>query len=520
MKKIKYLLLMTILLIPLTGKAAMHCEAPSSVESGETFGVRFYGSIGGPAPIWFAKLAGEGNVSYSSGNLTVAGEETSDFSRTVYYTAGNPGSAKFYAYDVDVASENDSFSDSDTCTVTIAEATRPNDGFSSSTSSSGVTSSSSEVDPDKSSNSYLKSLSIENIKMFPGFNKDKMDYTAVVPGNVNKINIKGEVEDEKATVEGLGEKELKEGINKFEIKVTAENTEVRTYVLTVTKKEENPIEITINKKKFTVSKKEIGLKVPDGFNKTTVVIEKEEVVAYSNSFTGYIIVALVDEDGNAGWYIYNQKNGTYEKYSEFKSNGIRLIILSPNKKDVPHRYKKSNFELNNNLVEGYALEVSSPFRLIYALNMATGEKGFYLYDMEQNTFQRFYNRQVNIYLDLLKKLEILIIGLAAIILLFFVIILSQLFINKKTKKFIRNGGIVKKEEPVVEDQDLDDEIEEKMSLTKVQNIKQEVKPITPPEVTQPFEPIKEGEPLTRAELKKLKKEEKKKMEEQRKDFFS
>ena len=102
-------------------------------------------------------------------------------------------------------------------------------------------------------NNYLKSLSIDGIKLNPAFNKDKLEYTAVVPGDKEKITIKGELEDDKASVEGLGEVELKEGINRIEIKVTAENGEARKYIISITRKEKNPIEITINKILFNLS---------------------------------------------------------------------------------------------------------------------------------------------------------------------------------------------------------------------------------------------------------------------------
>ena len=113
------------------------------------------------------------------------------------------------------------------------------------------------------------------------------------------------------------------------IKVIAENGESKSYIVTITRKEKDPIEVTINKKKYTVAKKEIGLKIPEGFVKTKVVIDKQEVVAYSNSFTGYLIVALVYEDGNASWYIYSEKNGTYECEGVKISNGTITYSYLP-----------------------------------------------------------------------------------------------------------------------------------------------------------------------------------------------
>ena len=522
MKKLKYIILTLLLIIPVNIKAAViSCSTPGTVESGETFAVEFSGSLSSAASLWIASVGADGNVSYSSGERKIVQESSSMYNK-VYYTAGDPGSASFYVYDVDVSDGVNSYSSGDTagCSVTIVSATAPNGS-----GSSDYDDDNNEDDQDKSSNSYLKSLVIEGVKFSPVFNKDKMEYTAVVSGDKEKINVTGELEDDKATVEGFGEKELKEGINKIEIVVTAENGTTRTYTISVTRKEKNPIEVTINKKKYTVAKKDIGLKAPDGFTKTTVVIDKQEVVAYSNSFTGYIIVALVDEEGNASWYIYNQKNSTYTKYSEFKSNGLRLVIIEAKKKDIPYKYKKCKVEINGETVDAYALQLGSPYRVVYALNMDTGEKNFYMYDMEENTFQRFYNTQVEIYRGLLKKFEIGIIGLISVIAIMFFIIISQVVINKKTKKFIKNGGKEEKEKPIIDDDDETEESKKDKKIDKkVEKENQKTKTIKMDKVKEDInktqkDDIDDDKPLTRSEMRKRKKEEKKRLEEERKEFF-
>ena len=512
MKKIKYLLLI-VFLIPITSKAAtINCSAPSSVQVGETFNVTFYGSLSSPASVWFANIGSSNNVSYQSGGLSIDGDDEKDMSHTVSFKANSSGDASFYAYDVDVSDGNNTYSDSATCYVTITEPTTSNSSSSYSYDDNEEEETKNEDNKDKSSDNYLKSLSIKDVKISPTFNKDKLEYTAVVSGDKDKITIEGEGNDSKSTVEGLGEKELKEGINKFEIKVTAENGESKTYTIMVTRKESNPIEIIIDKKKYTVLKKDIGLKVPEDFVKTSVIIEKEEVLAYSNKFTGYLIVALVDEEGNASWYIYNQKNGTYTKYYEITSGNVRLIILKPNKKDIPYKYRQIAFEINGEKVDGYALEFTSPYRLVYALNMATGEKDFYLYDIEQNTFQRFYNKQVEIYRGLLKKLEIGIIGLISIIGIMLIIILSQIAINKKTKKFIKSGGKKEKDDlnVLVKEEEKHDKEEEKLEKTKA---------LEKIDKTSKIKPVVKEKELSKSDLKRLKKEEEKRLKKERREFF-
>ena len=295
MKKFKILLILLIGLFPICAKAnSVHCSAPGSVESGQSFSVTFSGTLSGAGGIWLGQIGAEGNATYQSGNLSFGGEETQNFSRTINYKAGNPGTAKFYAYDIDAASDIDQIDSSDVCTVTITEASKPSGSSPSSYSNNTVSN-----DPDKSSNSYLKSISIDKVKLNPEFNKDNLEYKAVVAGDVEKITINAEAEDDKASVDGLGEKELTEGVNRFEIRVHAENGEEKVYVLEITRKEKNPIEVIINKKKYTVFKKESNVEPPEGFVKTSVVIDKQEVVAYSNEYIDYILVLLVDEEGNS-----------------------------------------------------------------------------------------------------------------------------------------------------------------------------------------------------------------------------
>ena len=58
---------------------------------------------------------------------------------------------------------------------------------------------------------------------FTGFKMNKTDYEVSVPKNVEKINIYAYASSSKATVNGTGEKTLKDGENKFEVVVTAED---------------------------------------------------------------------------------------------------------------------------------------------------------------------------------------------------------------------------------------------------------------------------------------------------------
>ena len=434
--KLKKLLVLGFLILPFNSVSAsvIHCSAPSSVYVGDTISVTFSGSLDSASATWKGTVSSTGNASYIGGDLSFW-KDGASFSNTVSFRANSAGTASFTVQDIDVSDENQEYGGSDTCTVEIIQPTAPSQ--SSSSSSSYI------PEREYSSDNTLKSLKIENEKLSPEFNNEVLEYNAIVSGKTEKVNIIAEKNDDTAEISGNGEKELKEGLNRFELVVTAENGNSRTFIINVTRKEINPIEVTVNKKKYTVIKKDIQLEVPKGFLEDKIKINDQDVVSYYNESTGYHLVALVTDEGENGWYIYDKKKSTYTKYNEFKTDGVRLILFEPTDVDIPKGYNTNEFTLNNKKVSGYATDPSSKFRLVYALNMDTGNKDFYLYDIEEKTFQRF--NYVKEDLSLTKKLEILLIVLAGIIVLFFVIIISPMVVNKKMKKMLKTRPIINKD---------------------------------------------------------------------------
>lgn len=86
------------------------------------------------------------------------------------------------------------------------------------------------------SNNYLKTLEITNINLKPNFSKTNTTYFVEVDSSTTSIDINAEAEDDNAEVRIYGNTELKTGENKILISVTAENGEVKTYRIYVTKK--------------------------------------------------------------------------------------------------------------------------------------------------------------------------------------------------------------------------------------------------------------------------------------------
>ncbi len=91
------------------------------------------------------------------------------------------------------------------------------------------------VTRETSDNNYLSRLSISEGVLSPTFNKDKTDYTSVIPNEYDHVTIDYETMDKEATVQIIGNENLVEGENTITVRVTSTSKKVRDYVLTITK---------------------------------------------------------------------------------------------------------------------------------------------------------------------------------------------------------------------------------------------------------------------------------------------
>lgn len=83
----------------------------------------------------------------------------------------------------------------------------------------------------KSSNNYLKSLTIKNYEITPDFDKQTINYELSQEVKEDSIEIEAETDDEKASVSGTGIVKLENDENEFKINVTAENGTSRAYYI-------------------------------------------------------------------------------------------------------------------------------------------------------------------------------------------------------------------------------------------------------------------------------------------------
>ncbi len=264
-----------------------------------------------------------------------------------------------------------------------------------------------EIEASYSKNNYLSSFGVEGVGLTPEFNRDTLEYTVEMEPGTTQINLVGSVEDGTARADGFGVKDVVEGANRFEVNVTAQNGNVRTYAVTVNVKEYNPIEVEVDGKTYRVVRKRTELQAPTNYVETTVQMGEEEVPTYYNEITNYTLVGLKDEEGNIGYYVYDESNHTYTLYKEY---ALKSVILYPMElTEIPKRYHKSAVVLNEEEVTAYKIKESSHYALLYGMNVSTGKINLYMYNTDENTLQIYNTEEIQLLEE--KNEQYLLIGL-------------------------------------------------------------------------------------------------------------
>lgn len=284
-----------------------------------------------------------------------------------------------------------------------------------------------ELEASYSKDNNLKALSVEGYEITPVFNKDTLEYSVNVPEGTTSINIIATKNDNTATITGDGVKEVSMGTNAFEIVVKAQNGAEKVYKLTVNVIDENPIEVTIDNKKYTLIKYSAGVTCPSGYETTTKMIESIEIPACYNQTIKYTLVGLKDSEGNI--WLARYKNNNYELYSELNSNTL-IIIPQKSTKDFK-KYEKMNIKINDQDVEVYKLNKDSKFSILYGLNITTGKKDYYVYDEENKTFVLYDDEYISELEDLNQYYLIACIFFGSGIVL---LVLGLIINNSKKKK--------------------------------------------------------------------------------------
>lgn len=191
----------------------------------------------------------------------------------------------------------------------------------------------------KSSNNYLKSLSIDNYEIIPNFDKQIINYELQKEVTDDEIMVKAEPDDDKASISGIGNISLNSGENKITINVTAENGTVRSYYIKIVKS---------IKKELRLSNMSL-VAISNENNANNIDLEPSfdsEIFTYNCNVANYIDKINIDAKANkenSNIEIYGNENlheGLNEVLVTVKTNDNDKIVYKIN----VNKEKKSEIE--------------------------------------------------------------------------------------------------------------------------------------------------------------------------------
>lgn len=291
----------------------------------------------------------------------------------------------------------------------------------------------SEYEASLSKNNNLKYIGVDGFEVTPDFNKDVLEYTTKVPEDTKTIKIIATQEDGTASVAGAGEHEVSAGNNVFEIVVVAQNGSEKKYILNVEVIDKDPIEVTVNNKKYTVVKLKDNLIVPKAFNETTVNIDNFEIPAFYSEIMNITLVGLKDEAGNISLFIY--KDNTYERYIELTIGNLVFYPLAMT--EEVNGYVKSKIKIGGEEVECLETDKASRYKLVYGKNIENNEEGLYLYDTKDNVLIKYDEellKEANEKIEMLTYSALALAGAVGLSLIVIIFLLCKKSKKKDKKK--------------------------------------------------------------------------------------
>ena len=150
-------------------------------------------------------------------------------------------------------------------------------------------------------NNKLKSLEVAGHSLSPSFDPSVISYNVTVDSDVDNVAITAAADNSLSVVKGVGVKSLSTGTNTFNIDVKAENGDVKTYVVVVTRKASNDstlqslsIDETILDQPFSPTTKNYTASVANSVKSVTVNAVANDIKAKGVTGTGNVNLATGD----------------------------------------------------------------------------------------------------------------------------------------------------------------------------------------------------------------------------------
>lgn len=399
------------------GRAAQPCTVTFSdptvtVGNNVTVNVRVRGAVAIATvkvnfdPAYLQYVSGDLGYGYRNGNVIVMDKEnmgTGDVSFSMTFKALKAGKTTINNYENSIVDGN-----GDPMNITP--------GWSTVTINAPYTA---------SGNNNLSALSISPGTLSPGFSAGTTSYSASVSNSTTSVAVSAKAADGKAKVAVWGNTGLSVGNNTITVQVTAENGSKKTYTITVnraagstggntggnapapddtpspspTATPEPQVTVTLpDDTQLPVSNQlPEGVSVPAGFEQSQLEVDGQTLPTAVHQDGGLVAVYLAGDEGHpAGFYFYNEKTREVQAMTPVAmSTGKLTLVDLPQELVIPQGYTSTLMELGgqqHTLLVPDDTEEPNHY-IVYAMD-EEGKLGLYLYDVEQESFQRYQFTQL------------------------------------------------------------------------------------------------------------------------------
>ncbi|MDY3769226.1 MAG: cadherin-like beta sandwich domain-containing protein, partial [Lachnospiraceae bacterium] len=316
-----------------------------------------------------------------------------------------------------------------------------------------------------STDATLRALTVSPGSLSPAFTPQGTEYTIEVDDSVTDITVSGAVTDEKAQITAAsGFKNLKSGTNEAVITVTAEDGSTLTYHFTITRggttdetdeQETEPeqvqqtqvggLDFTADGIEYTISETVPEEQLPTDCSKTDVSYGGQTVEGAIWQPGGLTLLYAKKTDGEGSFFIYDSEKNSFQIFVQIMGIENHYIVPVAPQESVPGGFTEEDLQWNNSYLPAYQTAKGDPdladaFYLLYTYNNE-GNTGFYLYDVVEGSFQRYFSLQETaVVTEQMGQKQILIIGTLAFLLVCAIVVIINLILHNRDLKLDMEEG--------------------------------------------------------------------------------
>lgn len=259
-----------------------------------------------------------------------------------------------------------------------------------------------------SSDNTLSSLQISPGTLSPAFSPEITTYNASVDSDVEELVVSAVANDSNAKVSVSGRK-MDPGRNTTTITVTAEDGSVKKYIIYTTRatgsneqetqteaetqtevqtEQTDNIQVTIDKVQYTVIQDYSEHELPEGYEETEIDYNGGKIIAGKGLKTGLILMYLESDNGEGGFYVYDETAKTFSPYNTVDEPQVTFVVLPiPDSVNKPDGYTLTRFTMNGKEVD-VLIDADRQYCLFYGVG-SSGEKGWFSYRISDATIQAY-----------------------------------------------------------------------------------------------------------------------------------